>query len=92
MWSRRNNIINMEEKRVALIGIIVEPGADTGRVNDVLSHYRDYVIGRMGIPYRERGISIISVAVDAPADVISSISGKIGQIPGISTKTLYAKV
>ncbi|MBR1757622.1 MAG: iron-only hydrogenase system regulator [Lachnospiraceae bacterium] len=82
----------MEEKRVALIGIIVEPGADTGRVNDVLSHYRDYVIGRMGIPYRERGISIISVAVDAPADVISSISGKIGQIPGISTKTLYAKV
>ena len=80
------------ESRVALIGIIVENPDAVEQVNAVLHDYAPYILGRMGIPYRERGISIISVAVDAPQDVISTISGKIGKLPGISTKTAYSNV
>ena len=78
------------ETRVAVIGIIVEnPDAIAG-MNQTLHDYAQYIIGRMGIPYREKGISIISIAVDAPQDVISALSGKIGRIDGISAKTAYS--
>lgn len=77
--------------RIALIGIIVEELESTERLNRVLHEYGTYIVGRMGIPYRERGVSIISVAVDAPANLISSLGGKLGQIPGLSVKTIYAK-
>lgn len=80
------------ETRVAIIGIIVEDGDSVEKLNNILHDYRNYVIGRMGLPYREKGINIISVAVDAPQDVISALSGKLGRLPGISTKALYSKV
>lgn len=81
----------MEEKRIALIGIVLEDMSATEQLNAVLHTYSQYVIGRMGIPYRERGVNIISVAVDAPASEISALSGKLGMIKGMSVKTIYAK-
>ena len=80
------------ESRVALIGIIVENPDAVDQVNSLLHTYAPYILGRMGLPYREKGINIISVAVDAPQDVISTLSGKIGKLPGISAKTLYSNV
>lgn len=80
------------ETRVALIGIIVENPNSVERLNQLLHENGRYIIGRMGIPYRERNVSIISVVVDAPADVISSLSGRLGMLPGISTKTVYSKI
>ncbi len=79
------------ETRIALMGIIVEEVAAAETINKILSEYRTYIIGRMGIPYAERGVSIISVTLDAPNDVISSVSGKIGMLPGVSAKTVYSK-
>ena len=79
------------ENRVALIGIIVSDRTATERMNAILHEYGDYIIGRMGVPYKKRGISIISIALDAPADVISALSGKLGALPNISTKTVYTK-
>ena len=80
------------ETRVALLGIIVEKTESTMRLNQLLHEYADYIIGRMGIPYKERSVNIISVAVDAPQDIISALSGKIGTIDGISVKTVYSNV
>jgi len=80
------------ESRVALIGIIVENRDVVDQINTILHDYAPYILGRMGIPYRERGISIISVAVDAPQNVISTMSGKIGKLPGIHTKTSYSNI
>ena len=80
------------ESRVALIGIIVEKRESAEQVNAILHDYAPYILGRMGLPYREKGISIISIAVDAPQDVISTLSGKIGRLDGISAKTAYSNV
>ena len=77
--------------RIALIGIIVTSHDSIQELNSLLSEYGSYIVGRMGIPYREKNLSIISIAMDAPNDVISALSGKIGMLPGISTKTIYAK-
>lgn len=82
----------MVDTRVALIGIIIEEYESVDKLNSLLHEYREYVIGRMGIPYRPKGINIISVVVDAPQDVISSISGKLGMLKGISSKVIYDKV
>ena len=79
------------EKRVALIGSVVEDMNNVESLNHILHEYGDYIIGRMGIPYRSRGISIISVAVDAPMNIISTISGKLGMLKGLSVKTIYSK-
>ena len=79
------------ETRIALIGIIVEDINAVENVNDILHNYGSYIIGRMGIPYREKQVNIISIVVDAPNDVISSLSGKLGMIKGISVKTVYSK-
>ena len=79
-----------EETRVAVLGIIIENSDSVEQLNDILHQYRQYIIGRMGIPYREKGIQIISLAVDAPQDAISALSGKIGRLPGISSKTAYS--
>lgn len=78
------------ETRVAIIGVIVENPGSVERLNSILHEYSPYIIGRMGLPYPERAISIISVAVDAPQDVISALSGKIGRLPGVSAKTAYS--
>ena len=80
------------ETRVAVISIIVENEDAAQKINEILHEYRNYVIGRMGIPYRTKGISIISVAVDAPQEKISALSGRIGRLPGISAKTAYSNV
>lgn len=77
--------------RIALIGIILTSHESVDALNSLLSDYGNYIVGRMGIPYREKNLSIISIAMDAPNDVISALSGKIGMLPGISTKTIYAK-
>ncbi len=74
------------EKRVAVLGIIVEDSASAPKVNEILHEYSDFIIGRMGIPYAAKEINIISIAVDAPMDVINAMSGKIGRIPGVSAK------
>ena len=79
------------DTRIALIGIIVEREASVEQFNRLLHEYGEYIVGRMGIPYRERGVNIISVAVDAPQDIISALSGKIGRLDGISVKTVYSK-
>ncbi len=78
--------------RVGVISIIVESGDSVEKLNSILHTYGEYIIGRMGIPYREKGISIISIAIDAPQDVISTISGKIGNLKGISAKTVLSNV
>ncbi|MBR5497356.1 MAG: iron-only hydrogenase system regulator [Clostridia bacterium] len=78
--------------RVAVMGIIVENTDSTESLNAVLHEYGNFIIGRMGVPYREKNISIVSIALDAPQDVISALSGKIGKIPGISVKTAYSNV
>lgn len=78
------------ETRVAVIGIIVEKQDSAEQMNHILHDYAEYIVGRMGIPYRQKGISIVSVAVDAPQDVISALSGKIGRIDGITAKTAYS--
>lgn len=80
------------EERVALIGIVVENFDSAQAVNVILHQYGKYIIGRMGLPYAKRNISIISVAIDAPGDVISALSGKLGMLPGVSTKTVYSKL
>ena len=79
------------DTRIALIGIILESRESVEALNYLLSEYGEYVIGRMGIPYREKGIHIISVAMDAPNNIISALSGKLGMLPGVSTKTIYGK-
>lgn len=81
-----------KENRLALIGIIIENTGSVDSMNSLLSQYGEFIIGRMGIPYNKRGVSIISVAIDAPADTISALSGKLGALPGVSTKTIYSKV
>ena len=81
-----------ENMRVALISIVVEDMTASERINSVLHDFSQYVIGRMGIPYQKRGIALISVAIDAPQDVISALSGKLGMIRGMSTKTIFSKL
>jgi putative iron-only hydrogenase system regulator len=80
------------ETRIAVVGIIVENTDSVESVNAILHQYGEYIIGRMGIPYRRKGVNIVSVAVDAPQDVISALSGKLGRLPGISVKTAYSNV
>ncbi|MBR3381989.1 MAG: iron-only hydrogenase system regulator [Clostridia bacterium] len=80
------------QTRVAVMAIIVENSDSTERLNAILHDHSEYIIGRMGIPYREKGVSIISIAVDAPQDVISALSGKIGRLDGVSVKTAYSPV
>ena len=78
------------ETRVAVITVITDDKENTGAINSFFHEYSDHIIGRMGIPYHKRGIYIISVAVDAPQNIISSLSGKLGMISGVTAKTAYA--
>lgn len=79
------------ETRVAAISIILENSQSVSEVNSILNTYSDYIVGRMGIPYKKRGISIISIVIDAPQDIISTMSGKLGGLPGVSAKATYSK-
>ena len=80
------------ETRVAVMSIIVENPDTVEQLNAILHAYGEYIIGRMGIPYKEKGVSIISVAIDAPQDVTAALSGKIGRLAGVSVKTVYSNV
>jgi len=80
------------ESRIALIGIVVENTDSVEKINAVLHEYGEYIVGRMGIPYHKRHISVISIVMDAPGDVISALSGKLGMIPHVNIKTVYSKV
>lgn len=80
------------DTRVALMSIIVENGDTVNTLNELLHEYGNYIIGRMGIPYKAREISIISIAIDAPQDTISALAGKIGKLPGVSVKTAFSGV
>lgn len=78
------------ENRVAVVAVIVRDSAAVAALNDLLHQYAQYIIGRMGVPYPARGVSIISVAMDAPADAVSALSGKLGRLSGVTAKTVYA--
>ena len=78
-------------KRIALVGIIVEDSAAAERINSILHDYGENIIGRMGLPYAKKKVNIISVVLDAPMDVISALSGKLGRLKGVSSKALYSK-
>ena len=80
------------ETRIAVLSIIVENTDTTAELNDIIHEYAEYMVGRMGIPYRARGINIISLVVDAPQTVISTLSGRIGRLEGVTSKVAYAKV
>ena len=82
----------MSTNRIAIIGIIVESTENVEQLNSLISEYGDYIIGRMGLPHRARGVNIISIAIDAPQDIINALSGKVGKIEGISAKTAYSKM
>lgn len=84
----------MEETKtkVALVGIIVEDTEAAEQVNELLHTFQEYIVGRMGVPYREKGISIISVVLDAPEAKISALSGKLGMVKGIRVKSMMAKI
>ena len=81
-----------DNTRISVVGIIIEDRSSAEQVNELLHQYGDYIIGRMGLPYREKGVNIISVVLDAPQDAISALSGKIGRLEGVSAKTQYSHV
>ena len=80
------------ETRIAVMSIIVEDRDAAEKINGFLHEYGEYIIGRMGIPYRKRGVSIISVALDAPQNTIAALAGKVGSLPNVSVKTAYSNV
>lgn len=81
-----------ENTKLAVIAIVVEQEESVRELNELLHNYSGYILGRMGIPYRNRGVSLISVAMDAPADIISALSGRLGRIKGVSAKVAYSKL
>lgn len=87
--------MEMEEKssdtRIAVVGIIIEDVESAAAVNEILHQYGSCIIGRMGLPYKDKQVNIISVVLDAPADIISAVSGKLGRLHGVSSKALYSK-
>ena len=88
----RKGRISLSDTRLAVIGIVVESNVNVDKMNAVLSEYGEYIIGRMGIPHRAKNVNVISVVLDAPNDIISALSGKLGRLDGINSKTLYSKV
>lgn len=80
------------ETRIALIGIVVENTDSALKLNSILHDYGEYIVGRMGVPYPKRKISVISIIVDAPTDIISAMSGKLGMLPQVNIKTVYSKI
>lgn len=79
------------ENKLSIIGIFIQSAEAVSEVNELLHKYADKIVGRMGLPYRDRGVNVISVIIDAPADDISALAGKLGKIYGISAKTMQSK-
>ena len=84
-------VIMENETRIAVIGIIIEDKSQAGAGNELLHQYGNYIIGRMGLPYEKKKVNIISIVLDAPGDIISALSGKLGRLWGVSSKALYTK-
>lgn len=82
----------MEDTRIAVIAIIVEDRSRSGELNLLLHDYGEYIVGRMGVPYREKGVNVISVILDAPQEKISALSGKLGMLDGVTSKTVYSRM
>lgn len=82
----------MEENRVAILGVIVDRAESVEPLNQLLHEARQYIIGRMGLPHRERGLNIISIVLDAPGDAVSALAGKVGMLPGVTAKAIYSKL
>ncbi len=80
------------ETRVAVMSVIVENKDSVEKLNAILHEYGEFIIGRMGLPYQKRRISIISIALDAPQNTIAALAGKVGNLPGVSVKTAYSGV
>lgn len=81
----------MSENRISVISIMAEGRQGAQAINDVLSSFGDYIIGRMGIPYRERGVSVICVVIDAPAEIVNTVTGKLGMLAGVTAKAIMSK-
>lgn len=84
--------MNSQENRLAVIAIVVEVSRSVEEINRLLHEYSDFIIGRMGIPYPARNISLISVAIDAGEDVINALTGKLGRVEGVNAKTAYSRL
>ncbi len=82
----------MSEKRLAVVSLIIEKREVSSAVNAVLSGFGEYIVGRMGVPYKERGVSVICIIIDAPTEIINSLTGKIGMLEGVTAKTLMSKL
>ncbi len=82
----------ISEKRIAVVSIIVSDRSASEEINALLSAYGEYILGRMGIPYREKGISVLSVVLDAPAEITNALTGKLGRIRNVSVKALFGKI
>jgi len=82
----------MSENRLAALSIIVEDRSESGEINRILAENGDFVVGRMGIPYRQRGVSVICVVLDAPTEILNSITGKIGNLNGVTARVLVSKL
>ena len=81
-----------EEKRIAILSILVENRGEAEKLNGYLSEFGEYIVGRMGIPYREKHVSVLAVVLDAPVSVTNALTGKIGKLAGVSAKTLFSKL
>lgn len=81
----------MSDQRVAVVSIVVENRESVERLNAVLHEYGEYILGRMGIPYKPKGISVLSVVLDAPTEIVNALTGKLGMLEGVSAKTLFSK-
>lgn len=81
----------MSDQRVAVVSIVVENRESVERLNTVLHEYGEYILGRMGIPYKPKGISVLSVVLDAPTEIVNALTGKLGMLEGVSAKTLFSK-
>ena len=82
----------MSENRISVVSIMAEGRQSAEAINGILSSFGDYVVGRMGIPYRERGVSVICVVIDAPAEVVNTVCGKLGMLEGVTAKAIMSKV
>jgi len=82
----------MEENRLCVLSAVVEDRSSAGKLNEYLSENGEYIVGRMGIPYRERGVSVLCVVLDAPAAAVNALTGKIGSLNGVTAKTLFGKM
>ncbi|MCL2164134.1 MAG: iron-only hydrogenase system regulator [Oscillospiraceae bacterium] len=83
--------IDASENNISIISVIVEDRAVANRINDLLNQYGDYIVGRLGVPYKDKRISVICIVLDAPSDIVSALSGKLGMYQGVSTKTVVSK-